>query len=49
MFQELLMEFSNRRMRSFETNDTATKIGDLEWAVQSILEKLRELEDEKRL
>jgi hypothetical protein len=49
MFQELLIAFSNRRAQSLESNDTATKIGNLEWAVQSILEKLRDLENEKRL
>ena len=49
MFQELLIAFSNRRAQSLESNDTAIKIGNLEWAVQSILEKLRDLENEKRL
>jgi hypothetical protein len=49
MFQELAIAFSNRRAQSLESNDTATKIGNLEWAVQSILEKLRDLENEKRL
>jgi hypothetical protein len=49
MFQELLIAFSNRRAQSLVSNDTATKIGNLEWAVQSILEKLCDLENEKRL
>jgi hypothetical protein len=46
MFQELLIAFSNRRAQSLESNDTATKIGNLEWAVQSILEKLRDLTEQ---
>jgi hypothetical protein len=46
MFQELAIAFSNRRAQSLESNDTATKIGNLEWAVQSILEKLRDLTEQ---
>ena len=43
-YQELLVEFSKRRANDDPVLASKTAIADLQWAIQAILEKLRDAE-----